>query len=251
MKNWKDIFPQNNRYFETQNGILYYSDCFELLHKIPSQSISTVATDPPYNIGYTDWDGSIPYDTLFKEIKRITKQSANIFLFSGWSNVCHVIEYSKEHLFLKDWIIYDRIKGRGTRKSLVSTREDLLWFVKDKNNYTFHKPLAYSTIKKKTGGMGNKNNKDVRALSNVWTDISPIVPWSKERVNHPTQKPVAIFNRILTVFSNPNDIVLDMFCGSGTTAVACESNNRRWICIEKDINSCEITKQRLMINQKS
>ena len=102
---------------------------------------------------------------------------------------------------------------------MVSTREDILWYIKDSKQYTYNK--LPSTIVKKTGGtIGRKNGNKYRALSNVWTDISPIVPWSKERVSHPTQKPVAIMDRIINIFSNKNDVVLDPFAGSGTTAVS-------------------------------
>ena len=91
---------------------------------------------------------------------------------------------------------------------MVSTREDLLWYVKS-NEWVFNKDKAYSTIKKKTKGMGEKNGRDTRALSNVWTDISPIVPWSKERNTHPTQKPLQIAERILDVFSNSGSGMMD------------------------------------------
>jgi site-specific DNA-methyltransferase (adenine-specific) len=130
---------------------------------------------------------------------------------------------------------------------MVSTREDILWFVKT-NKYTYNK--IYSNIKKKTGGLGKKNGQEFRALSNVWTDISPIVPWSKERVSHPTQKPVQLMERILTIFSNENDVVLDCFAGSGSTAVAAKNLNRNFIIIEKDENYYQIILNRLIPNNE-
>ena len=111
------------------------------------------------------------------------------------------------------------------------------------NNYTYNK--IYSNIKKKTGGLGQKNGQDCRALSNVWTDISPIVPWSKERVSHPTQKPIQLMERIITIFSNENDLVLDCFAGSGSTGVAAKNLKRNFIMIEKDENYHKIILERL------
>ena len=73
---------------------------------------------------------------------------------------------------IQNWIIWDRIKGRGSKKNLVSTREDILWYCKG-NKPTYTK--IYSNIPKKTGGLGKKNGQDNRALTNVWYDISPIV----------------------------------------------------------------------------
>lgn len=143
---------------------------------------------------------------------------------------------------LEDWIIYDRIKGRGGKKHLVSTREDILWYSNGKD-YTFNK--IPSTIKKKTGGLGLKNGCEFRALSNVWTDISPIVPWSKERVAHPTQKPVQLMKRCVELWTNEGDVVLDFCMGSGSTGVACKELNRNFIGIELDNNYFNIARERI------
>ena len=66
-------------------------------------------------------------------------------------------------------------------------------------------------------------------LSDVWQDIFPVVSWSKERVGYDTQKPEELLRRILSASSNSNDLVLDCFCGSGTTPVVAEKLGRRWI----------------------
>jgi site-specific DNA-methyltransferase (adenine-specific) len=102
-----------------------------------------------------------------------------------------------------------------------------------------------SNIPKKTGGMGKKNGEDNRALSNVWSDISPIVPWSKERVAHPTQKPVQLMERCIKLWSNEGETILDFTMGSGSTGVACKNLNRNFIGIEKDENYFEIAKSRM------
>jgi len=93
--------------------------------------------------------------------------------------------------------------------------------------------------------MGEKNGQENRILSNVWTDISPLVPWSKEKVEHPTQKPVKLIKRIIEVFSNEGDIVLDCFMGSGTSAVACIETNRNYIGFEIEKKYCGITRSRV------
>lgn len=92
--------------------------------------------------------------------------------------------------------------------------------------------------------MGEKNGQPNRALSNVWTDISPIVPWSKEHNCHPTQKPEKLLERIITIFSNENDLVLDCFAGSGTTGIVCEKLDRNYILIEKELEYFNIIKSR-------
>src|ERR1019366_8695860 len=69
-------------------------------------------------------------------------------------------------------------------------------------------------------------------LQNIWTDISPINMMAKERLGYPTQKPVAFLERILNTSSNPGDLVLDPFCGCGTTIDAAEKSGREWIGID-------------------
>ena len=213
------------------NCTIYNGDCLEIMKIIPDKSIDCIITDPPYNIDYVEWDEFLNIEKITKEWFRLLKDDSSIFCFSGWSFVTEVIKKFDNRFILNDWIIYDRIKGRGCKKRLVSTREDLLWYVKS-DKYVFNKSIAYSTIKKKTGGMGNKNGQANRALSNVWTDISPIVPWSKERNVHPTQKPEQIIKRIIDVFTNENDLILDCYAGSGTTGKVCNENNRKSILME-------------------
>ena len=221
---------------------LYNGDCLEEMKKIPDNSIDCIIADVPYNINQDSWDNNFDIKSSLIECKRILKPNGNIIIFQGWSNVCETKAIMDKLFEIQDWIIYDRIKGRGGKKHLVSTREDILWYSNGKD-YTFNK--IPSTIKKKTKGLGMKNGCEFRALSNVWTDISPIVPWSKERINHPTQKPVQLMERLVTLFSNEQDIVLDFTMGSGSTGVACKNLNRNFIGIELDENYFNIAKERL------
>ena len=82
-------------------------------------------------------------------------------------------------------------------------------------------------------------------VNSIWTDIPPLGSNDKQRVEYPTQKPLALLKRIIHSSSNECDIVLDPFCGSGTTCVAAEHLNRQWIGIEKSKNAKEILVSRL------
>ena len=93
--------------------------------------------------------------------------------------------------------------------------------------------------------MGKKNGCEYRALSNVWTDISPIVPWSKERVQHPTQKPTQLIERCIKIWSNPDDVILDPCMGSGTTCIAASNLARKYIGFEIDKSYYDIASNRL------
>lgn len=227
-----------------QNITLIQDDCIHTLLDLIYQGIQVdaIITDPPYNINQAEWDNDFDLSKIAPLCKQLLKSDGNFIIFQGWSNVCETKQLLDQYFICQDWIIYDRIKGRGGKKHLVSTREDILWYTNG-DNYTFNK--IPSTIKKKTGGLGLKNGCEFRALSNVWTDISPIVPWSKERVNHPTQKPIQLMKRCVELWTNEGDLVLDFTMGSGSTGVACKELGRRFIGIDNNEEYVNIAKERL------
>lgn len=227
-----------------ENITLIHGDSSTALHGLINQGIQVdaIITDPPYNINQAEWDSDFNLSKIIPLCKQLLKPNGSFILFQGWSNVCETKQLLDQCFICQDWIIYDRIKGRGGKKHLVSTREDILWYTNG-DSYTFNK--IPSTIKKKTGGLGLKNGCEFRALSNVWTDISPIVPWSKERVNHPTQKPVQLMKRCIELWTNEGDLVLDFTMGSGSTGVACKELGRRFIGIDNNEQYVNIAKERL------
>jgi site-specific DNA-methyltransferase (adenine-specific) len=225
--------------------MIYNEDFSVTFGRLSNKSIDCVVTDPPYGIYFekNEWDANLDFlDVLFEETNRVLKDNGTLIMFSGWSGLVETISKSNDHFILQNIICYDRIKGRGAKKNFVSTREEILFFSKTKN-YTFH--VLQSTIKKKTGGMGIKNGKECRTLSNVWSDISPLVPWSKERVKHPTQKPVQLMKRIVNVFTNEGDVIFDPFMGSGTTGVAALTDGREFIGCEKNKEYYDIANLRI------
>ncbi len=84
-----------------------------------------------------------------------------------------------------------------------------------------------------------------RTLNNIWTDIPNLTAKSKERIGYPTQKPLALLERIIRASSNPSDVILDPFCGCATTCIAAERLQRRWIGIDLSPKSFELVKMRL------
>ena len=82
-------------------------------------------------------------------------------------------------------------------------------------------------------------------LQTIWTDIDPINSQAAERLGYPTQKPLALLDRIIKASSNPNDIVLDAFCGCGTALVAAENLDRQWIGIDLSPTACRVMAKRL------
>lgn len=205
--------------------------------------VDCIIADIPYNINFdrNTWDKDFYLDCEL--LYNVLKPNGNLILFQGWSNVCETKQQLDKYFTIQNWIVWDRIKGRGAKYNFVSTREDILWYTKGKKNFTYNPQV--SNIKKKTGGMGKKNGEENRKLTNVWYDISPIVPWSKEKVAHPTQKPVQLMERCVKLWTNEGDTVLDFTMGSGSTGVACKNLNRDFIGIEIDKDYFEIAENRL------
>lgn len=223
---------------------LFNDDCFTIMEDLIKDKVvvDSIICDPPYNISYDEWDKDFDIKKAITLCKQLLKPNGNIIIFQGWSNVCKTKEILDNEFICQNWIIWDRIKGRGTTKNLVSTREDILWY-SNGNSPTYNK--IYSNIPKLTSGLGIKNGEENRALSNVWYDISPIVPWSDEKTDHPTQKPIELMNRIVTIWSNENDTILDFTMGSGTTGVSCKILNRNFIGIEINKDYYSIAEQRI------
>lgn len=224
--------------------MIYNDDCFRIMKELIDKGVvvDAIICDPPYNINYENWDKEFNMPLVVDLCYNLLKEDGNLILFQGWSNVANTKELLDKKFSIQNWIVWDRIKGRGAKKNFVSTREDILWYCKG-NNPTYHK--IYSNIPKKTGGMGKKNGQECRALTNVWYDISPIVPWSPERNGHPTQKPLQLMERCVTIWTNEGDTVLDFTMGSGTTGEACKKLNREFIGIEKEKQWFDIAEKRV------
>lgn len=230
-----------------ENYIIYNGDCFEIMQSLIEQGIKVdaIICDPPYNIDIADWDKNFDIEKALKISKQLLKENGNIVIFQGWSEVCYTKAIMDKLFNPMNWIIWDRIKGRGAKKNFVSTREDILWYCNGKEG-TFHK--LQSNIKKATAGMGSKNGEENRTLTNVWYDISPIVPWSEERNEHPSQKPVELMERCVSIWTNVGDTVLDFTMGTGSTGRASLNLDRKFIGIERDTKWFNIAKQRLSEN---
>lgn len=225
---------------------LYNDDCFKVMGEMVArgEKFDCIIADVPYNINFESWDTGFDIESAIKLSLDLLTDKGSLILFQGWSNVSDVVSLVQKNHYgiLQNWIVWDRIKGRGGKKNFTSTREDILWISKSET-YTFNK--VYSNIPKKTKGMGEKNGQSNRSLTNVWYDISPIVPWSKERNGHPTQKPVQLMDRIVDIWTNEGDSVLDFTAGSGSTGESCLRKNRQFTGIERDEKWFNVMKERL------
>jgi len=164
------------------------------------------------------------------------------------------------------WYYYNKLHG-ARKKCIPKAFDQILYYLKNRNaNFTFHtlaeprdkpvKKLKYHFIDGKIINDKDENGKTITYLSterqvdNVWR-IRCLQPANKEEwANYDTQKPVDLIERILAIASNKGDLVLDVFCGSGSSLIACERNDRRWIGVDLGRFAVHTTRKRLIEEQR-
>ncbi|MGC0776486.1 MAG: site-specific DNA-methyltransferase, partial [Candidatus Acidiferrum sp.] len=236
---------------------LYQGDCLELLALIPESSVDLVFADPPYflsNGGITchagrmvsvnkgDWDKSKGPGANHEfnrawlaACQRVLKPNGSIWV-SGTAHVIHSVGFAMQQLGFKllndiSWVKPNPPPNLSCRYFTHAT-ETLIWAARDKKSrHTFD----YKLMKQINNG---------KQMKSVWT-IPPPEPWEKKFGKHPTQKPVALLERILLASSNEGDLVLDPFSGSGTTVLAALRTRRTAVGLELSYQYLTLTLQRL------
>ncbi len=203
-------------------------DYKDLLKELAEQKIKidAVITDPPYGVSrkhqlgfsnmgragmdYGDWDYNFDQKEWIRLCAPLIKDGGTIIVFNDWKNFSYIVEELDNQGFsMKDVIrwVKPNPMPRNTDRRYVGDFELAIWAVKDGGKWTFNKPEGTSYL---------------RPIYKC-----PSVA-SKKRL-HPTQKPLKLIEDILQVHTNENDVVLDLFTGSGTTAEACLKHNRIFI----------------------
>jgi len=241
------------------------ANCFDILPKIPDESVDLVVTDPPYGINYDKWDKLDDFisftDIWIKECFRILKSTGTMWSFMNYGNIFNFVPILRKYgnVHLENWVIWARQKGRGSSKHLKSQREDIFHTTKsDKftwNNLKVLREVAWPYRKngEPRGWFLDEFGKRVRwtGLGNVWVYTAPFWGSKDDKRMHSAQKPLLLIERLILLSSNEKDVVLDPFSGSGTTAVACNNLNRNFICVEKDKEYYNSSVRRLERETKS
>ena len=171
------------------------------------------------------------------EMRRLLKQTGSIYLHCD-QTASHYLKIVMDGIFgagnFRNEVVWSYRTG-GVSKRYWPRKHDVLLFYVKADAYK-HRPLRERVLYDKPFFNAQFDEEgrpyaDVY-VRDVWDDIKPIINVSKERLGYPTQKPVALLERIIEASSNPGDIVLDPFCGCGTTVVAAENLGRRWAGIE-------------------
>ena len=207
---------------------VHCADCLGFMKTLPDNSVDLVLTDPPYGIdigkmsftnsiiggvakrnnykGISDWDKFTPSKEYFDEMIRISKKQV---IFGG--------NYFADKLPPSgQWVVWDKR-------------------VEDKYSNDFADcELAWTS-----------ENKPSRIIRFLWSGMMQGDMKNKEVRFHPTQKPLFVIKKIIDMFSEENDTILDPFLGSGTTAIACKNLHRNFIGIEISEKYCKIARDRL------
>lgn len=205
---------------------------------------------------------------ILKEIKRILTNDGSVFLHCD-RYASHYLREELDNIFgesnFQSEIIWSYKRWSNSKKGLLNAHQNIYFYSKTKNFkfnqfYTDYSPstnidqILQERVRNSNGKSEYKKDSNGNAvlstekkgvpLSDVW-EIPFLNPKAKERCGYPTQKPVKLIQRIIELVTNAGDIVLDPFCGSGTTCVAAKSLNRKYIGIDKNPDAIELSKKRL------
>lgn len=267
MYGWKKQFLMHlgKPYFEADKCLIYNIDCLDALKYLNNDVIDLTITSPPYNIGKA-YENVMQLDDYLKwtsewinEVYRITAPTGAFWLNLGYISIPNKAKaiplpyliWDKVPFNLVQEIVWNYGAGVAGKKFLSPRNEKWLWYVKNKDEYIFNlddirdKDVKYPNQKKKGQLRCNtigKNPSDVWQIAKVTSGANRS---AEERTPHPAQFPVDLIDRIVRGFSNKEQLILDPFMGSGTTAEICIKEKRNIIGFEIKEEYCKIIADRL------
>jgi site-specific DNA-methyltransferase (adenine-specific) len=227
-----------------------HGDCLEEMPKLADKSIDMILCDLPYGTTACKWDTIIPFEPLWKQYKRLIKDNGAIVLTASQpftsALVMSNIKWFKYPIY---WIKDKPSNFLMGKKQPLRYVEECLVFSKGIPNYNPQmqlreeknkrkNKLTSSLLKNENIGINKKTDKYQDRLKSGINDF--IYPRNYQKFNnrtngqHPTQKPVALFEYLIRTYTNEGDTVLDNCAGSGTTGIAAWRQKRNAILIEKD-----------------
>jgi site-specific DNA-methyltransferase (adenine-specific) len=227
-----------------QFDLLFADPPYNLTKKFGQESFSSRSSDD-----YEAW-----LDSWVKLCIPLLKPTASIYICGDWRSSAAIQRVGSKYFKLQNRITWEREKGRGAKSNWKNAAEDI-WFFTISDEFTFNleavkqrrrviAPYRENGMPKDWDESVNGNFRDTHP-SNIWTDIT--VPfWSMpENTDHPTQKPEKLLAKIILASTNPGDLILDPFAGSGTTAVVAKKLGRHFVAIEADEEYCLLAEKRL------
>ena len=260
------------------------ADNLDFLREVPNAAVDLIYIDPPFNTGTqqsitrlktvrdeggdrtgfggnryrTERQGSTSYLDAFEdymaflapridEARRVLANNGSIFLHVDQheSHYCKVLldRVFGRKSFINE-IIWSYDYGGRSKKKWPTKHDTIFWYAIDPANYTFNANAIDRIPYMAPGLVGKEKAARGKVPTDVWWQT--IVPTNgKERTGYPTQKPLAILERIVKVHSNPGDMVMDFFAGSGTTGVAAARNDRLFVLVDSNPEAVQVAAKRL------
>jgi len=241
---------------------IYLQNCITFMQEMEEESVDLIIADPPYNLKKDFGNRSDFWESVqdwlcwskqwIDESIRILKPNGNIFIYGIHHYQCYIQCYLYEmNMRYRRQIIWNYENGFSGYKTLNAFYEPILWFSKT-DNFTFHQIREPYKSQERLRNKIIKNgkewmpNSEGRLAGDVWQ--LPTLAGKRfkdEKVEHPTQKPLALSDRIVKHFSNPKDIVYIPFAGSGSECISCIKYNRNFIATEINPNYIKIANNRI------
>jgi len=238
---------------QTETNIIYNEDCLNGMRFLPEKSIDMILSDLPYGATNCSWDTIIPFEPLWSQYERIIKDNGAIVL-TGAEPFSSFLRLSNLKLYKYDWV-WDKVKGTGflnAKKQPMRNHELISVFYKKQPSYhpqmtQGHKlKKSYRSINHQTAVYGDmRNDNEYCSTERYPRSIQVFSSDTQKSALHPTQKPVALFEYLIKTYTNKGEIVLDSCMGSGTTAIACQNTDRKYIGFESNREYFEKSLERI------
>ena len=227
---------------------IYNIDCIEGMKQLSDKSIDMIFSDLPYGVtAQNKWDSIIPFEPMWEQFERIIKDNGAILLF-GQDKFTAKLMLSNEKLHRYN-IIWEKTTPTGflnANRMPLRTHEDIMVFYKSLPTYNPQKTTGHtrkvSKAEHKINSTVTSDYGDYELTTYDSTERFPTSVWKfstdKQKLAiHPTQKPLDLCRYAIRTYSNENDIVLDITCGSGSIPLSAKLENRRYIGFDNGI--CE------------
>jgi DNA modification methylase len=217
-------------------------DCVKLLGSVSSPMADLIFADPPFNIGYKYdcYEDRKKYDDYYAWTKQwmsacqaVLKPTGSFWIAIGDEYAAEVRMIGRQlGLNLRNWVIWHYTFGQNTKAKFARSHAHLFYFTKDAKNFTFNDMSVRIPSARQTTYADSRANPKGKLPDDVWS-FSRVCGTFNERVKwHPCQMPEKVLERIIKASSNPGDLVIDPFSGSGTTCCVAARLGRTYLGID-------------------
>ena len=220
-------------------------DCIKILGQTLLPEVDLIFADPPFNIGYKYdvYEDRKAYDEYYRWTEKWMAACAGVLKDNGTMWIAIGDDYAAEvriigrklGLNLRNWVIWHYTFGQNTQTKFARSHTHLFYWTKttDHKTITFNDMAVRIPSARQTTYADKRANPKGKLPDDVWSEFPRVCgTWEEREGWHPCQMPETILARIIRVSSNPGDLVLDPFAGSGTTLVVAKKLSRRYFGIE-------------------